>query len=396
MSRRKALTAVILVLTCWLAVQRVIIVPWGAPGVDYPKHYVAARRVLAGQSPYTGGDMYLSFNYPQFVAWLNLPLAFFKSAEAAEPFWDIANIILVLLSAAIVAFGYRPGRSRVPADSVPVIPWDAAALFAFFFFAPTSAGLRPGNLSSWDLLFITLAGWAIVRGREPHIGAFIALSSLIKLLPVLLLVPYVFAGRKKVLQGAAAVYGSYLLLLILTGGLENEWFYATRVIPHIGGYWVHVSYSIPHGLTRVFAPDIHADKVLLARLSVIWNILLILPYILMCALRRRLASEEGGRVRLLVFGCVLLPLMPPLLEYVHFVWVLPGLAAALFLQQTGRLTRGETMTLFVGFFGIAVAGPLADVLCPWNISPLLLAPLSSLMLFGYIVWRLVWRPPLAA
>ena len=158
---------------------------------------------MEGKSPYKGDGLFLSFNYPQFVAWLNLPLALFPSAESAEPFWDMMNAIIVLFCVFLVTVGYRPENDKSEIEikhlgDILYLPWWIIAFSAFFFYNPTTIGLRQGNISSWDLLFITLAGWTMIRRKEYAGGVFIALSSMIKILPVLLILPFIFAKRKKV------------------------------------------------------------------------------------------------------------------------------------------------------------------------------------------------------
>jgi len=360
MIRRSFLTKLLLFLTLFLAFKGLILYPFTAVGVDFGKHYIAAQRVLKGESPYTGDDMYLAFNYPQFVAWTNLPILIFKNPAVAEKAWDVANVILVLLTAIVAAVGYRPDEKWL-ASHINV-PWWSIALFLTIFYSPNTAGMRPGNLSSWVLLFITLLGWAIYRQKDVLTGVLLILSALLKVLPIFLLIPYIMARRKKVLTGAGASLGIYFLILLVTGTLKNEVFFITHVLPNVGEKWSVISTSIPYVVTRHHFPATHSNPVAMREISVLWSLIVILPYLWVSFRYRRVLWSADGEILFFVIGVILAPLVPPLLEYHHLVWVFPAMLLTFHLAQRGLLRGAYLAIAGLGFFWLCISGSLADVI----------------------------------
>jgi len=400
------LTAVLFSAALLLSVERVVLVPYNAPGIDFGKHYHAAWRVIAGESPYTGERLFLSFNYPQFVAWCNVPLALFRSEKAAEKAWDAFNVILVLFTLGVAVLGYRPRKEKNPLSekgsmeqkpaSSPELTalftrrWWVLAAFLTFFFTPAMDGLLQGNLSPWVLFSITLLGWVVYRDREEWTGVLIILCALIKLMPILLLIPYLLAWRKRVLRGAALTFACYLLLLIGTGAIGNEWYYITRVIPGIGSRWAHVSYSIPYAFSRYFLPSLYENTGGLKWISIAWDLILVGSYVLVCLKLRGLMKERWGRILLFIIGVLLLPLLPPLLEYLHFNWCFPGLLLTALLGIHGVIRGGDLFAALAGFFLLALCGPAADVIAPGRYSFLAFAPVIALFLYILFI-RIAWN-----
>lgn len=393
MNRRFLIIILLLLLSLFLAAKGIVINPARAPGIDYYKHYYAARHVVEGKTPYRGDGLFLAFNYPQFVAWLNLPLALFPSAEAAEPAWDIMNALLVVISALIIMFGYRPAHYEALKNDRSVtkydLPWWILSLFAFFFYHPTIAGLRQGNVSSWDLFFITVAGWAVIKNKDYAAGVFIALSSLIKLLPALLIIPFIFGRRKKVIIGAVSAWGIYFLALLVTRTLDNEWFYFTGVIPKIGTKWAHVSYSIPHVMFRHLFPSLYTNPDITEGLSALWSVIIAGTFAGICFKARRLWHDHNNDILIVAYGMILLPLLPPLLEYLHFVWSLPALMATLIIIRSGSIKRTPAILIVAGFSGIALAGPFAEIVRLGRLSPIALAPFFALGIYVVYSWKIL-------
>ena len=75
-------------------------------GVDYPKHWEAARAILEGRNNYIGGDLWLGFNYPQWSALATVWLGWFD-VDTAQWIWK-----LMMLASLIGAWwiGWRSFR----------------------------------------------------------------------------------------------------------------------------------------------------------------------------------------------------------------------------------------------------------------------------------------------
>ena len=358
---------------------------WHTPGVDFGKHYEAAQRVWKGRSPFTD-DLYLSFNYPQFVAWTSLPLLLFPDIRSAEKAWDLFNVFLIFLTAAIVIFGFRPSPS--PSNEAQRTPfeilqrhWWIPAIFLTFFFYPNTDGLVQGNLSPWVLVTMTLLGWMVVTNRDTGIGVMIALCGLMKLMPFLLVIPYLVGWRKKVLRAAGLVWGIYFMVLLVTRTWKYEWYYITKVIPHIGAYWHHVSYSLPYVLMRIISRKAYYNAGLMKWVSSIWVLVMIGSYIIICWRSRRRIREEGGHVLFFALGTLLLPLLPPLLEYLHFVWFFPGMVIIILYLLKHPLPWKSSIPIFILLLLLSIAGPMADVFYFAHFSLIGLTPVCGLILY---------------
>ncbi|MBN1901241.1 DUF2029 domain-containing protein [Candidatus Sumerlaeota bacterium] len=387
--RIRILLGVMLAISLSLAAKVLIFHPLNTTGVDFDKHYYAAEAIVNGTSPYTSHGLYLSFNYPQFVAWINLPLLLFKNVDHAEKAWDIGNVILLFLTAFLVCKGYKPGTHQISGtpEELNLIDshWWIPGLFLTFFFSPNTDGIIEGNISQWTLFSITLAGWAIVRKRDFSIGAWIAIASMIKVMPALLILPYITGRRGKVLAGAGIVWGIYLLILLITGTWGNEWFFITRVLPNIGEYWDHISYSVPYVALRYGSKRMYQDPGCLRLASLVWNLIWVISYIVVCLRYRENIKREKGDMLFLVMGMVLLPVLPPLLEFHHFVWSFPGLLITYHIFWKGIIPLRRIYPLFIGFLGLSAVGPFADVIYINNFSLVAFAPLFGICIYIFLI-----------
>jgi hypothetical protein len=322
---------------------------------------------------------------PKF-SWMSLPLLLFPDIRSAEKAWDLFNVFLIFLTAAIVIFGFRPRRA--PSNEADRTPfemlkrhWWIPAIFLTFFFYPNTDGLVQGNLSPWVLVTMTLLGWMVVTNRETGIGVMIALCSLVKIMPFLLVIPYLAGWRKKVLRAAGMVWGIYFTVLLVTGTWKYEWYYITKVIPHIGAYWHYVSYSLPYVLMRIISQKAYYNAGLMKWVSGIWVLVMIGTYIIICWRSRLRIREEGGHALFFALGTLLLPLLPPLLEYHHFVWFFPGMVIIIlyFLKHPPPWT--SSILILILLLLLSIAGPMADVFYFEHYSLIGFTPVFGLILY---------------
>ena len=390
--KRKIIIVFFVVISVLIAVKRCLIVPAEVQGIDFPKHYIAAERIYNGGSPYTGEDLYLSFNYPMFVAWAHVPLVLFPNVDVAEKAWDYLNIIMVLLTALVVMFLCRPpgaGKKISPEEKIPPLKrlfenrWWVPALFLTFFFAPNTDGVRPGNIAPQGLLLVTLLGWAVIRKRETAIGVLIGLSTLIKVIPIVLIIPYIFARKWKTVGALGATLGVYLIALAVFGRLDDEWFYVTNVLPNISSRWGKISYSFPFVATRLLYAPFYKSPETMKILITIWNALMFVPYVAICWMKRDVMRSQRGEMLIFAFGTLLLPMLSPLLEYHHFNWAFPGLVCIIYLIWEGRFPRRFIIPMLTGFFFLSITGPgpIHDLLTFDRWSLMGITPLIGLYLY---------------
>ena len=383
-----------LIICIFIGIKELIIIPLRIEGIDFWKHYYVAEHLVKGESPYTG-DLYLSFNYPQFVAWLNLPLLIFKNIKDAERAWDIANIILVIFSACVVIWGYRPAGQGVgtfielsSGHSRLFLPWWLVAIFLTLFFSPSTDGLRPGNLSSWVLIFIVLAGWGIHRGKDTWTGVMIALSAMIKIMPIFLLIPYILTGKKKVIAGASITFGIYIIILFVTGSVGNEIYLVANVLPHLGVRWMEVSYSIPTVITRHLFHSVHENPQQMQFIFHLWSLLLFISYMATIWINRQIIKSKKGEIFIFIIGTLLIPVISPLLEYHHFNWSFAGLLLAFRLAREKLITGIPLAIIMAGYFWLSIAGRVADVFSFRGLSVLSFNAPVALILYTVFVMRL--------
>jgi hypothetical protein len=167
------------------------------PPVDLVQDYVGARRLVAGGDSYplltrafasVGIEWQADHRstHPPTAFLLALPIAWLPW-KAASAVW--AGLMLAAIAGAWWALGVSPGLSASLAPLTLIWPPAAWSL---------------GQLTPLWLFGLALA-WRL-RDRPVGAGAAIALASLTKLLPALLLIPLLVAGRPRVLRGFASVW----------------------------------------------------------------------------------------------------------------------------------------------------------------------------------------------
>jgi Glycosyltransferase family 87 len=180
------------------------------PPVDLVQDYVGARDVARGREAYpilTRAYASVGLTWPAGHRSTHPPTAFLLVLPVAWLPWKAAATAwMVLMLAALAAAYWALGAP----------PALGAAL------APLTLAWPPGGWSTGQLTPLWLLGLALawrLRDRPAPAGAAIALASLTKLLPALLLVPFLLLRRWSVLRGFALVWGAAVaLLLVLDAG----------------------------------------------------------------------------------------------------------------------------------------------------------------------------------
>jgi hypothetical protein len=203
-----------------------------------------------------------------------------------------------------------------------------------------------------ELLVLTLAllGWrCAAAGRDGRAGSWLGLAAVLKLYPVVLLVPFAFRRRTRLLLAAGSVIVlGQLANLALVGPVGFVRYYVD-VLPNVGARYGHQGLnSSPYGaLLRVFggaedvAPIIHAPGIVLPATVVIALVALVTLAVL---------DPEASPVAALV-GL-------PLVWYYYAPLALPQI---LVLLRSPTLRRA---TLFA-MGAMSLVLPLANVLVDW-------------------------------
>jgi hypothetical protein len=312
--------------------------PITQPNADYLKHWEAAKAVLAGRTPYFGApDLYLGFNYPLFTAYLFSYLGFLQF-EASRIVWIIGNSLFAIGGAVIAAKWLRPS-APVQSAGEPVMLWRLRSatwhnwaiicLLLTINFQPLLYCFQPANIDPVQYFILMIFAAAFVCRRDYLAGTMLGIAALVKVAPVLLLIPALAVRRWRLSGSFLIALAAYAVILLLTGKWRMEAFLYQDVLQKIGFHYLNISYSTHKILAEIFHPGALADRLAYNHWVFQINLFLLMVMIAVCAywylyVRRQVEHLFG-------FGMLMIILMSPLLEYHHFVWAAP----ALFFQIRG-------------------------------------------------------------
>lgn len=211
--------------------------PW-----DFPQDYIAGKQLLAGKSLYPSNfmEMYehlLSKNnipvarqiiyrnaHPPFTAILLFPL-WFLSFHSAVFLWVFITIFCMFLIIYLL----------LKSENIPL---EYSLLISLFVFAwpPFQTNLSVGQTSILITLFV-VAGWFFLkRDKEILSGIFIALATMIKFYPGLLILYFLINRKYKAFSSAAVSIG---IILIITFFLTRYdlFHFIFSVVPGDIRYW---------------------------------------------------------------------------------------------------------------------------------------------------------------
>jgi hypothetical protein len=250
--RARALRRAALVLFVLAALAHLVYMIWFAfhrQGPDFWILFKGARDWARGGSFYDLDAIIENhfghvFKVPPFYGMLFLPFVF-QDGERILFFHRILNVIL-LGTTVLVWFRMWGLRILSPAG---------AGVLILLNFRPMTDTIAFGQIDLALLLALTLALWALRSDQALLAGALVALGTLFKVYPLLLLAFFVVKRRWWALAGFA------LGMLVLNGlslgviGWEMHRVYLFEVLPRIGGTtsWVE-NQTISGFLARLFLP----------------------------------------------------------------------------------------------------------------------------------------------
>lgn len=229
--------------------------PWiGRSGPDFWILFKGARNWLRGGSMYDLVAVHENhfghvFKVPPFYGMLFLP--FVNQDGLMILFWHrIMNMLLLAGMLLVVSRHFHIGLLSVP----------GVGLLMLLNMRPIADTVAYGQI---DIVLLFLLIVALVASREGHdrwAGAAVALGTLFKLYPVLLLLFFIVKRQWQ------ALLGFVLAMLICNGiaiavvGWDMHMVYLLHVVPNIGGGTSWVENQTVNGfLSRLFAPDISAS-----------------------------------------------------------------------------------------------------------------------------------------
>ncbi len=230
--RRAHLARLVLILFALAATAHLIYNVWYAYTRQAPDFWILFR----GAREWTrGGSMY------DIEAVLT---NHFGHVFKVPPFYGMLFVPFVTMDGLMVLLGHRMMNTLLIVATaliwlrmwrIPFVSLSAAGLLIVFNFRPLADTLAYGQIDLVLLFLLTLALWALRSGRDTAAGALVALGTLFKIYPILLLAFFVVKGHWRTLIGfvvGMAVCNSIAVVVI---GWDEHLTYLTRVLPNIGG-----------------------------------------------------------------------------------------------------------------------------------------------------------------
>lgn len=377
--------------TCWvlavlLFIWNLLILPYRVHGVDYGKHWIAAGRVMAGQSPYEG-ELFLSFNYPMLVAFLYAPLAFFSEETGARVF-DALNFLMMVGAAMCVVLGLRP--RALPDRRWLTLFWGPLVVFLFASSNSIRRLVWSGNVDGLNVLLLCCFITLLVRGKDRWAGVVLGLVTLVKVAPILFLVPLVALRKWRVLAFFAVVLACYWSLLMVSGWATVEVKLYREVLPGIPWFWRHISLSFHNALVYhlIGWGNLTEDayrKLVLGLNAVMMTGLCALVY-------TRWSRVKNSPALVMTLSYQWLIAFLPLLEMIHVAWTLPALFVGLREWAEGR-TKTSLVLLWAASWGLlvnidTVGTTIAYAFHRGDLSHLVMTGLVALSLIAVTVYTL--------
>ncbi len=212
---------------------------------DFPQDYIAGRQLLAGKSVYPShfADIYtslLSINaskqtnvyqriehlnpHPPFTAMLLFPLWFLSFHHAAF-LWGFITILCMFLSIFLL----------IKSEDISLLYFPFIALFVLAW-PPFQSNLYFGQISVLVTLFVTTGWYFLKKRRENMSGIFIALATMLKFYPGLLIVYFLVTKRWKAFRSSIIIAGVIIILTLIV--TRNDFLYLIfNVMPRDIKYW---------------------------------------------------------------------------------------------------------------------------------------------------------------
>jgi len=205
-------------------------------GIDFKAYYLAAHLLQRGEDFYdvrAQEEAMISFGlplndslyiYPPLLAILFLPLTALSVGRAAQV-WFLFNLALYGLTLAILVKSM--GLDTLKEKIAPLI------LLAFLF-APVLFTLYKGQINIAILFLLALTYWSYQRGNPARAGVSLACATMIKVVPGLLILYFLWKREYIVVwaaMGTIAILG--ILCLMIAGPSVHSTFFWS-VLPALG------------------------------------------------------------------------------------------------------------------------------------------------------------------
>lgn len=322
----------------------------GRSGPDFWILFRGARDWLRGGSLYNLEAVQTNhfghvFKVPPFYGMLFLP--FVEQDGLTILFWHrVANIMLLAGTLLLLVRAFR----------VPIASALAVGLLLLFQMRPAADTIAYGQIDIALLLLLVVALVAAQRQQDVLAGAALALGTLFKLYPALLLVFFVVRRRWWALAGFAAAMLVCNAVAIAVVGWEMHRVYLFEVVPRIGGGTSWVENQTLNGfLSRLAAPGITSDKFDHPLVGVLTYAGFLLALGGAVLLMRRPADLRSPRFVLQFSIFIILMVLAVPAAWMHYqtITILPFFGVLLYSTEQGRLPRGQAALLGIAYALVA-------------------------------------------
>jgi hypothetical protein len=344
--------------------------------LDFYVYYMAAELVAREQNPYTisdpdwdtlAADLGITnytrpYRYPPYTA-LSLLLIRPLGPQRAMVVWVTANALAMVVGAWLIGKALGGGW------------WIPISLTTLLFFVPPLATLLAGQINGLLFLCLALALWAISRGRAGWLGISLAAGTVLKVIPLALIL-YLFWRRQwqAALIAVVVLLGLTLLVFLIVGG-EVLLDYAQKAI-FLGRpdrvYSTPTNQTITAVLGRAFPATTS-----LALLGGRWlGLLLIIVTAILCW-----PVGDSAKLMLLEFALIVaaLQLIPPFTWYHQLVLLHLCLLVAMRFLWTAR--RWWWLAILIVLYSLAnLHGLIWQYIEDWTLLT------SFPFLFGLTLW----------
>lgn len=185
----------------WLVIMAAMAALWATTvdfqiaGMDARYYFTAARQIMASQNPYSSGD----YLYPSLAIWVMGPaIAHLPQATLTIIFnITIALSVLALATGSLVLTGLHPWSKSAP-GAFGIYWWlPAAAVATLLFSGVTETVVGLGNISPMIGALCVWAGILYRNKRFKSAAVLVALASILKIIPALLLILMFAGGLRK-------------------------------------------------------------------------------------------------------------------------------------------------------------------------------------------------------
>ncbi|WP_280273504.1 glycosyltransferase 87 family protein [Nocardia wallacei] len=311
---------------------------------------------LGVQAWWHGADMYgtlpkttlgvgLPFIYPPFAALALSPFAMLPLHGSAIAFFLVSTAALAV-TLYLVARRYWDG-------STEMVLWaTACAVPLGLLLEPVHATLDFGQVNL-ILMVLVVADCLTARPKWKR-GMLIGLAAAIKLTPAAFVL-YFLVRRDYRAAATAAVTGavaSALAYVVMPGESTRYWFGGMGNVSGLSGSAFHTNQSIQGVLSRLQVPK--------PEFTLIWLVLAVALLALVATAMRQAADTPALA---LSFNAVFTLLVSPISWSHHWVWIAPGLLAA--LGAANRLPRRQARL----WYAVVTATAVVFVIGPQNWEP---------------------------